>query len=113
MSAWRALLAERLVPEDSTLPPLIFVLGQSPSQEQKCLTLAKRLTSGPISVSSFITAVTPSPLMRVRSTPAQLADDWRASNSTRDLLPAFGARPRSTQALPRSPSSACSLASHS
>ena len=37
------------------------------------MTLAKRLRSGPISDSSFITAVTPSPWMRVRSTPAQLA----------------------------------------
>ena len=40
-SAGRARLAERLVPEDSTLPPPILVLGHSPSQEQKCLTFAK------------------------------------------------------------------------
>jgi hypothetical protein len=36
-----------LVLDDSTLPPLILLLGHSPSHEQKCLTLAKRLMSGP------------------------------------------------------------------
>jgi len=111
-SAWRARLAERLVPEDSTLPPLILVPGHSPSHEQKCLTVAKRLTSGPISVSSFITTVTPSPLIRVRSTPAQLASLWRTSNSWRALLPARGANPRSTLWTWRWPSNCSSLASH-
>ena len=38
----------------------------------------------------------PSPLIRVRSTPAQLARVWRASNAVRDLLPARGALPKST-----------------
>ena len=64
---------DRVVLADSTLPPLIFVPGHNPSHEQKCLTLAKRLMSGPISERIFITAARPSPLMRVRSTPAQLA----------------------------------------
>ena len=40
-NAWRARLAERFVLEARTLPPLILVPGLSPSQEQKCLTLAK------------------------------------------------------------------------
>jgi hypothetical protein len=72
-NAWRARLAERLVAADSTLPPLILVPGHRPNQEQKCLTLAKRLRSVPISDSSFITMLTPRPSIRVRSTPAQLA----------------------------------------
>lgn len=72
-NAWRTRLAERLVRAESTLPPLIFVAGDSPSQEQKCLTLAKRLKSVPISLKIFITESRPSPLMRVRSAPAQLA----------------------------------------
>ena len=62
------------------------------------MTLAKRLRSGPISLRIFITESSPSPLMRVRSTPAQLASCWRTSNSTRALLPAAGALPRSTLA---------------
>src|SRR5487761_2008136 len=68
-SACLARLAQRLVPDESTLPPLILVAGHRPSHEQKCLTLAKRLKSVPISDSSFITTVTPRPLMWVRSTP--------------------------------------------
>jgi hypothetical protein len=58
-SAWRTRLAERLVLADSTLPPLILVPGHTPSQEQKCLTLAKRLGSGPISDRGFIAAAIP------------------------------------------------------
>ena len=42
---------------ESTLPPLILVPGHSPSHEQKCLTLAKRLRSGPISERIVITVV--------------------------------------------------------
>jgi hypothetical protein len=95
-SAWRARLAERLVPADSTLPPLILVPGHKPSQEQKCLTVAKRLRSGRSRSGSSSPIVTPSPLMRVRSTPAQLASCWRTSNSARALLPARGVLPRST-----------------
>ena len=45
-NACRARLAESLVVADSTLPLLILVPEHSPSQEQKCLTLAKRLSSG-------------------------------------------------------------------
>ena len=41
-----------MVPEDSTLPPLFFLPGHSPGQEQKCLTLANRRRSGPIPDSS-------------------------------------------------------------
>ena len=35
----------------STLPPLMRLSGHSPSQEQKCFSLLKRLRSGPTSVS--------------------------------------------------------------
>jgi transposase len=72
---------------DSTLPPLILLAGHRPSQEQKCLTLAKRLRSVLISLKIFITEPRTSPLMRVRSAPAQLASCWRTSNSARALLP--------------------------
>lgn len=71
--AWRARLAARLVLDDNIFPPLILVPGHSPSQEQKCLTLAKRARLSPISVSNFMTVVAARPLMRVTSTPAQLA----------------------------------------
>ncbi len=106
-------LADGLVLAESTLPPLIFVPGHKPSHEQKCLTLAKRPRSGPISDKIFFTAPSPRPLIRVRSTPAQLASVWRASNSWRSLLVARGALPRSTWVVPRSLSKPCSLASHS
>jgi len=112
-NACLARLAERLVPEDRTLPPLILVPGYRLSHEQKCLTLAKRLKSGPISASSFITALTPNPLMHVRSTPAQLVSAWRTSNSRRTMLPDIGALSRSTSTRPRSASSTFNLASHS
>ena len=62
------------------LPPLILVPGLSPNHEQKCLTVGNRLKSRPISVSIFVTAAKPSPLMRVRSTPAQLAKYLAAVN---------------------------------
>ena len=60
-SAWRTRLAERRVRAESTLPPLILVPGHKLSQEQKCLTLSKRLKSGPISESTVSTEVTASP----------------------------------------------------
>lgn len=85
---------------DSTLPPLILLAGHRPSQEQKCLTLAKRLRSVLISLKIFITEPRTSPLMRVRSAPAQLASCWRTSNSARALLPVLGAFP-SNRSQPR------------
>src|ERR1700687_5684700 len=86
LSAWRTRLVEHGVRALRTLPPLIFVPGHSPSHEQKCLTLAKRLRSGPISERIVITVVTDRPLMRVRSTPAQRATAARASNCGAFLL---------------------------
>lgn len=68
------------MPEGSVLLPLIFVAGQRRSHEQKCLTLAKWLRSGPISERIVITAATDRPLMRVRTTPAQRASAACASN---------------------------------
>ena len=98
---------------DRTLPPLILVPGHSPSHEQKCLTLAKRLKSGPISDSTVSTEVTASPLMRVRSTPAQRASAVRRSKPG-VFLPARLAGPASlTSWRPSGASNACSLASHS
>jgi hypothetical protein len=84
-----------------------------PSQEQKCLTLAKRERSVPISLRIFMTVSSPSPLMRVRSAPAQLASCWRTSNAARALLPVRGALPMSTLAAERSASSSLHFSSHS
>lgn len=90
LSAWRARLAQRRVRADSTLPPLILVPEHKHSQEQKCLTLAKRLRSGPISDSTVSTEVTAIPLIRVRSTPAQRASAVRRSNRGVFLPPRLG-----------------------
>ena len=53
--------------------------GLSPSHEQNCLTVSNRLGLG-ISDKKFITAAKPMPLVRVRSTTAQLASVRRVSN---------------------------------
>jgi hypothetical protein len=68
-SACRARFGERLVPADNTLPPLILLPGNKLNHEQKRLTLANWLTSGPISDINFMAVPTPTPStsMLVRS----------------------------------------------
>ena len=56
---------------DHLAAALIFVAGHSKDQEQKCLTLAKR-EGRCRSLRIFITLSGPSPLLRVRSQPAQV-----------------------------------------
>jgi len=55
-----------LIRADNTLTPLILMAGHNPSQEQKCLTLPKRLKSVPISLYIFITESRPKPSGRSR-----------------------------------------------
>lgn len=87
----------------STLPPLIFVPGEGPGQEVKCLTVAKRLMSHPTSLMTVIAVVTSMPSMRVRSTPQILKRSAHTWN--------FGAL-RRLRRLPGSgePACACSCA---
>jgi hypothetical protein len=111
-SAWRTRLAERLVLRRQHLAAADLRARAQPSQEQKCLTVAKRLRSGPISLSIFITDRHPSPLMRVRSTPAQLASAGARQTRRGTCCPRAAPCP-DRPGSPRSASSACSLASHS
>ena len=68
-SAAAARLAQALVLELMTLPPVMRLLGLSPSQDAKCLALGHFVISVPISLST-LSAVKPStPSIRVRSTP--------------------------------------------
>jgi hypothetical protein len=77
LSTCCARLADRWVPLDSTLPSMMLAPEHRPSQEQKRLAVAKRLTSGPTPLSNFIITVTLSALMCVRPTPAQAANRTR------------------------------------
>ena len=76
-----------LVFELMTLPPVMRLLGLSPSQDAKCLALGHFVISVPISLMTF-SAVKPStPSIRVRSTPGhpvQLALDVESGARSSD-----------------------------
>ena len=88
-SAWAARLAQRLVMPLRPKPPVILVPGHKPIHDAKCLSLAKRDMSVPVSLMTASAVLTPRPSMRVRSTPHILNSCVRRSN-----LGAFRARPR-------------------
>jgi hypothetical protein len=62
------------------LPPVILLPGHRPSQEAKCLSLAKRLMSVPVSLTTARAVVTSMPSMRVRSTP-HIWKSWRRGSN--------------------------------
>jgi len=63
-----------------TLPPVILVPGQSPSQEAKCLSLGNLAMSAPTLLTTTSAVVASMPSMRVRSTPHMPNSRWRRSN---------------------------------
>ena len=64
-----ARLALGLVFELMTLPPVMRLLGLSPSQDAKCLALGHFVMSAPTSLVTFRAVYASTPSIRVRSTP--------------------------------------------
>src|SRR4030095_1947355 len=81
-AAWRNACVARLTTlrtrERNILPPEMSVCGASPSQEQKCLTVAKRLTSVLISEIIVCTVAADKPVIATKSTPTMRANCARA-----------------------------------
>ena len=67
-NAAAARLALGLVLELITLPPVMRLLGLSPSQDAKCLALGHLVMSVPISLITFRAVYASTPSIRVRST---------------------------------------------
>ena len=94
-NAAAARLALGLVFELMTRPPVMRLLGLSPSQDAKCLALGHFVMSVPTSLVTFRAVKPSTPSIRVRSTPrhpVQLALDIKTGRVSLIALFAIGSR---------------------